>query len=494
MERIKLAGFGRNGFVQDVAEYDAPPESFNEVRNARFNSIGAVAFSGHRSVLSPAPINPLWLRVFPPVDFPRWVYADLQDVYVFDDGHVNISRPGGYNGVINERWQGEVFSGVGIFNNTVDVPQMWAQFNSATALADLANWPANLRTKFLRPFKQYLIAGFLTENGNDHPFRVRWSHPADPGTVPVSWAIDDPAIDAGELELSETDDYIVDGKTLGEFFMVYKQKTGHAMYLTGNQRVFGQRTVLSSKGALTRDCVQNIKGGHFVMGLDDIYVHTGQKGSEESLIEAKLRKWMYNQIDASNFFNCYTVDYRSEKEIWACFPEAGEIYPTLALVWNTVTGGIGVREIQQSPFIWSGPVDERTTDGDIWGGEELVLEPSSLVIAMPTVSGTGTVTPPAPPEVNGTEDQPNQEMDLEWTATTGATTYDLYLLSSAPSSVFGVTPDFGDLTLIASGLTVLTYEHSVGNNDPQQFAVAVVAHTPSGDLTSTVAVLSYFLS
>lgn len=371
MARVKLAGFGRNGFVQDVAEFDAPPESFNEVRNVRFNSIGAVTFSGQRSVLAPAPIDPLWLRVFPPVDFPRWVYANQEKVFVFDDGHIDISRPGGYSGVVNERWQGEIFNGVGIFNNTIDVPQRWSNFSSATPLENLPNWPANLRTKFLRPFKVFLMAGFLTENGNDHPFRVRWSHPADPGTIPASWEVGNPAFDSGEIELSETDDYIVDGRTLGDYFMVYKQKTAHAMYLTGNQRVFGQRTIVSGKGALTRDCVQDIKGGHFAAGIDDIYVHTGQKGSEESVIEASLRKWIYNQIDASNFFNCYTVDYRSENEIWFCFPEAGETYPTLAFVWNKITGGRGVRDIQRSPFIWSGPVDERTADGDIWGDDPL---------------------------------------------------------------------------------------------------------------------------
>ncbi len=391
MERLKLAGFGRNGAVLDIAEYDAVPESFNEVRNVRFNSTGAVSFPGHKSVLSPAPITPLWLRVFPPVDFPRWVYADLSKVYVFDDGHIDISRPGGYAGTLNERWQGEVFNGVGIFNNTVDVPQMWTSFSSSTQLQDLTNWPANLRSKFLRPFKNYLIAGFLTEDGNDHPFRVRWSHPADPGTVPLSWAVNDPAVDSGEFELAETTDYIVDGKTLGEAFMVYKQKNAHLMYLTGGQSIFGQRTVIFGRGALTRDCVQDIPGGHFVAGLDDIYVHTGQKGSEQSVVEAKVRKWIYNQIDASNFFNCYTVDYTSEKEIWFCFPEAGETYPTIAMIWNKVTGGIGFRDLQRSPFIWAGPVDERTQDGDIWDQINPIAGPGSLTSSLPTIIGAGTV-------------------------------------------------------------------------------------------------------
>lgn len=392
MERVKLAGFGRNGFIQDVAEYDAPPESFNEVRNARFNSIGAIAFSGHRSVLSPAPITPTWLRVFPPVDHPLWVYADNNRVYAFDDGHVEITRLSGpYSGISSERWQGEVLSGVGLFNNTVDVPQMWTQFSAGTKLQDLSNWPANLRCKFLRPFKYYAIAGFLTESGNDHPFRVRWSHPADPGAVPSSWVVNNPAFDSGEFEISETDDYIVDGMTLGEAFFVYKQKSVYMMYLTGDQKIFGQRLIIPSKGALTRDCVRPIPGGHFVAGFDDIYVHSGQKGSEQSVVEAKLRNWIYNQIDASNFFNCFLVKYERQNEIWFCFPEAGETYATIAVIFNTLTGGIGIRDLQQSPFIWPGPVDDRTDDGDIWGGEDNTAV-GALVITHATLAGAGAVS------------------------------------------------------------------------------------------------------
>ena len=381
MNRLKLAGFGRDGFIQDVAEYDAPPESFNEVRNARFNSIGAVAFSGHRSVLSPAPIFPTWLRVFPPVDHPLWVYADANRVYAFDDGHIDITRLSGpYSGTANERWQGEILQGIGLFNNTIDVPQMWTQFSASTPLQDLANWPANLRTKFLRPFKNYAIAGYLTESGNEHPFRVRWSHPADPGVVPPSWAVNDPSVDSGEFEISETDDYVVDGMTLGESFMVYKQKSAYLMYLTGNQFIFGQRLVIPGRGALTRDCIRPIPGGHFVAGLDDLYIHSGQKGSEKSVVEAKLRNWIFNQIDASNFFNCYCVEYKRQNEIWFCFPEAGEIYATLAVIYNTLTGGLGIRDLQNSPYIYPGPVDDRTDDGDIWGDdeEEVPEEPDFL--------------------------------------------------------------------------------------------------------------------
>lgn len=413
MERVKLAGFGRNGFIQDVAEYDAPPESFSEVRNARFNSIGAVAFSGHKSVLSPAPINPLWLRVFPPVDRPLWVYANQSRVYAFDDGHIDITRLSGpYAGLASERWQGEVLNGVGIFNNTVDIPQMWTSFSASVPLQDLTNWPTTLRCKFLRPHKYYLIAGYLIDSGNERPFRVRWSHPADPGTVPASWAINDPTVDSGEFDIAETDDYVVDGWTLGEAFMVYKQKNAYLMYPTGDQKIFGQRLVIPGRGALTRDCIRPIPGGHFVAGLDDLYVHSGQKGSEQSVVEAKLRNWIFNQIDASNFFNCFCVEYKRLNEIWFCFPEAGETYATIAVVFNTLTGGIGVRDLQASPFIWPGPVDERTDDGDVWDPATAIDSVGALLAPASRIQGTafkntnfgGLIAPKATVSGTGTTD------------------------------------------------------------------------------------------
>jgi hypothetical protein len=366
---IRVAGFQTPGFLIDTAEYASVPEAFNEVKNARFNSVGAVSIGGSKMVLAPASITPLWLKLFPPISNPIWTYGNLDKMYAFQAAHADITRiSGDYNGIAQERWHGEMFNGVGIFNNTQDIPQAWLDFSTSTPLIDLPHWPVNLRAKFVRTFKQFLFAGNLNDNGIEQPFRLRWSHPADPGTVPASWALNDPTKDSGQFDIAETDDSLVDALGLGEYFIVYKQKSAYVVQYIGGTDVFGYRQLHATRGILCRDCVQPIPQGHFVAGIDDIYAHSGQRGTDVSLVDSQLRKWIFNQIGSENFFNCYTVKYVKENEIWFCFPEAGETYPTLAAIWNTVTKGWGVRDIPGSPFIYPGPAPVIEAD-QIWGDD-----------------------------------------------------------------------------------------------------------------------------
>jgi hypothetical protein len=381
MTRLTVSKFGTPGFIQDVAEYAIAPQAFNEVRNARFNSSGAQTFGGEVEVMSQAPISPLWLKAFPPLDSPIWLHADQQRVYAFDGNHNEITRLSGlYSGDIKERWHGEVLNEIGILNNTVDVPQMWTDFDASQRLVDLANWPANLRSKFLRPWKNFLFAGNLTEvggpNAGARPFSVRWSDAAPAGEVPGSWNDADPTTLCGEVDIAATDDYLVDAKEFGRRMIVYKAKTAWAFdYIWPNNDVFAFDKILS-KGLLTRDCVQDFPKGHFCVGLDDIYVHTGTENSDVSLVEARLRDWIFNQIDSSNFNYCYTYQQPRRSEIAFAFPEAGETYPTLALVWNWVTNGIGVRDLHRSPFIHPGAILV-SVDDDIWGSD--IVETFNLI-------------------------------------------------------------------------------------------------------------------
>lgn len=373
MTRLTVSKFGSPGFVRDSAEYAIAPQAFNEVRNVRFNSSSAETFGGETEVMSQAPINPLWLRAFPPLDTPIWLHADTQRVYAYDGVHNEITRLSGiYSGSANERWHAEVLNSIAVLNNTIDVPQMWTDFDASQRLQDLSNWPATLRAKFLRPWKNFLFAGHLTETGGPNagirPFSIRWSDPAPAGTVPSSWDISDPTKLAGEVDVAETDDYLIDGKEGGTRFIAYKQKTAYAFtYIYPNPDVFAFDKILD-RGVLWRDCVQDFPRGHFVVGLDDIYVHTLTKNSDESIVEAKLRNWIFNQIDSSNYFNCYTYKQPRRNEIAFAFPEAGETLPTLALVWNWVTNGIGVRDLHKSPYIHPGAI-LISVDEDIWGDD-----------------------------------------------------------------------------------------------------------------------------
>lgn len=392
MTRVTIAGFGRPGLIRDLAGHDLTPEAWNEVRNARFGPYGARAFGGDGLVLDTAVVPPYWLKAFPPITSPLWVYAGLEKVYAYDgSSHTDITRlAGDYSAAVQERWQGEVFNGLGIFNNTFDVPQLWSEFDASTPLVDLTNWPATLRCKVLRPHGFFLIALYTIESSVDRPYRIRWSHPAAPGTVPASWALNDPTVDSGEFDEAESPDYIVDGLSLGQLFIVYKQKSTYAMQFVGRPNIFAKWPILPTRGLLTRDCVTAIPQGHFAVSTDDIYVHTGQRESDKSIVEATLRDWVFRQIDTANFFNCYVVNYERRGEVWFCFPESGETFPTLALVWNRITGGVGVRDLFGSPYIYPGPVE--TTVSMTWDGSGAGIGATGAVeTAKVVLAGIGDV-------------------------------------------------------------------------------------------------------
>jgi hypothetical protein len=368
MPRVKIGGFSKPGLVADKPGYDLSPDAFTEVRNARMNFRGAEAFIGERLITSAVGTVPRWVKAFPPITSPLWLYAGLDKVVAWDGVlHTDLTRiTGPYNAIASERWQGEILNGVGFFNNTIDVPQMWLAFNTGTKLADLTFWPADVRCKALRPFKYFLFAIYTIEGGSDRPYRFRWSHSANPGTIPASWALADPTKDSGEFDIAETDDYLVDGLALGENFIVYKQRNVHLVQYVGRPNIFAQWRIIPGRGLLARDCMHSFPGGHFVAGIDDIYVHSGQRGSEQSLLEGALRRRIFAQIDSTNYFNCYVVNYEILGESWFCFPEQGATYPTQALVWNRFTGGVGLRDLDNCPFIFSGTLPPVGDDNGTW--------------------------------------------------------------------------------------------------------------------------------
>lgn len=132
------------------------------------------------------------------------------------------------------QWTGTSLSGIPILNvgDTSKYPMTW-DLNTANKFVDLANWPANQYCKSLRAFKNYLVALHVKKGATIYPFMVKWSSPADPGAVPATWDASDATNDAGETDLAEGGDVIVDGLQLRDCFMIYKESSCWRMDFTG---------------------------------------------------------------------------------------------------------------------------------------------------------------------------------------------------------------------------------------------------------------------
>jgi len=364
-----IKDLGKIGIVSDLDPTQLPPNAFSDGENVRFTPKGVERAYGYGAVLSPGRVSPTWLQVFPPIETPLWVYGNSSRLFALDGVlHQEITREAGnYSGDDAERWQMSLLSGIPIFNIPTDTPQMWPFMSISEKLQDLLYWPTSWRCRFLKSYKNLLIAGNMIQGGFSYPYRLNWSHPAEPGSIPTAWDPTDPTKDTGERDLGDTTDVIVDGLEMGDLFIVYREESTYALQYIGAPSFFASWRLLNDgEGILWKDCVAAFPGGHAVLTRHDIIVHTGQRGSSVSILEQRRKKWLFSRLSGRNYRNSFVFANHADKEIWFCIPEDDAQYATRALIWNWSSGGIGDMVLPGTPFIAAG-IKTSTDGGEAWG-------------------------------------------------------------------------------------------------------------------------------
>lgn len=336
MAIVPIDNVGLVGLSSDKPVRELTPEAWSNVLNVRFRNRLAERSHGEEQVFGTPGVAPHFAIPLRISGANNWVYADGTAIYKTDGStHTDITRLAGpYTAGTYPRWTGCVLGGVLLMNNHggSDYPQYYN--GVAGKMADLTNWPVNTYAKVLRSFKQFAVALDITDASGNIPYRILWSHPADPGTVPSSWNIADATKDAGDIPASETEDILVDGRTLGEAFYVYKERSVWIMQYIGGQQIMSLNKRFDTFGALSTDCVESIPEGHFVVARGDVIVHDG--ASYRSIISGKNRDRLFNNM--SNEYSDYTkaVVNKEYKEVWIFYVEEGsaEPYANKALIWN----------------------------------------------------------------------------------------------------------------------------------------------------------------
>ncbi|MDO6575225.1 hypothetical protein, partial [Staphylococcus pasteuri_A] len=66
----------------------------------------------------------------------------------------------------------------------------------------------------------------------------------------MSWDETDVTIDAGEVDVAETPDYLVDALQLGDTLILYKQRSAYVMRLIGQPYIFQVQKLPGDAGML----------------------------------------------------------------------------------------------------------------------------------------------------------------------------------------------------------------------------------------------------
>lgn len=277
-----------------------------------------------------------------------------------------IGPPGSYQnftGAQDDRWTGGVLGGVLVMNNGVNLPQYWD--GSAAKLRNLTGWNANWTCQSITPFKNYLVALNLTKSGTNYPHMVKWSHAAVPGAIPASWDETDTTKDAGEQDLAETPDLLVDAVPLGDVLAIYKERSCYEMRFVGQPFIFQFRRMPGEYGMLTRGCGVNTPLGNVVLAAGDVILNTGQ--GMVSIADGVIRKYIFDNINSTNYKRAFVTSNPQRNEVLVCFPFDGSTNCNKAAVWNWQTKVWGLRELDNVTYGATGQID--VTSSTTWAGD-----------------------------------------------------------------------------------------------------------------------------
>lgn len=389
---VTIPASGQYGYLADAAAQELPPNAWSYARNMRFRDGYAERMAGASPVLTTPLITPYWITSYRNGNAKFWVYTGAAGAYV-DDGATQTALGTPFTGSADDRFTGGSASGVLVVNNGVNVPQFWGG-DTGTPFANLTAWDTNWRAASIRPFKNFLVAVDITKTATRYANMVKWSSAAVPGALPASWDESDPTVEAGEVDLAETTDFLIDQLVMGDINVVYKERSMYGMQFVGGTSVFRFWRLPGDAGMLARGCVANTPAGHVVLTSGDLVTHSGQ--GPKSIISGRMRKWLFSNLDTANYQRAFLCVNQLANEVWTCFPEPGASACTLALAWNWKDDTIGVRELSNVTFGASGPVvsagnttwasDTETWSDDAtsWGNDGYAATESRLLLTQTT--------------------------------------------------------------------------------------------------------------
>ena len=209
-------------------------------------------------------------------------------------------------------------------NTAASNNRRWAQITDDTArLLPLPGWEAftpvetdptangtiTSGCRVIRGVGNRLIAGSIRYYRNNLdgsrelegrlPGTVRISDIAPAGSVPDTWGFGRNSRGAeslaDELEISNSSE-IVDIQPLQGQAIVYTTNSIHSLSFDAGGNA-SQRTVADGFGALLTGAVLEFDGKHFVIGSDDLYIFGGHPGSIQSVADAKVREFFFNDLN-----------------------------------------------------------------------------------------------------------------------------------------------------------------------------------------------------
>ena len=364
------------GIVNDIDPSEVGPNFWTDGNNVHFRDGFAVRTTGETAVYDDLQDDIRHIRNLQAGGVNYWLYFGIDSVYVVETtNHTDISPSLSTISALNQ-WTSGILNGVPFGNNGVDTPQYWG-LDTGTAMAELSNWPSGASCYSMIAHRYNLFALGWFDGSGDYPMDIHWSNSAEPGTIPTAWTAA-ATNDAGSISLSATPGAIVHGAPLRGSLIVYKQHSAYSVDYIGGQYVYDARKLFITVGMLNRNCAAEVNGMHYLLADGDVVVTDGN--TAQSVVDKRMRNWLFNQLDQSNFEGAFVVPYRQQNEVWVCFPSSGNTACDLALVIDTTEGRtLGIRELPSVYHAAVGVIDD-TADSQVIDDQSQIIDTDHSLI------------------------------------------------------------------------------------------------------------------
>lgn len=377
MSKVSVPACGSIGVINDIGAAELPLAAWTDASNIRFLDGAAYQFLGHGAVYNDPAYAPQFVLPMYVAGARYWLYATATKQFAVSNAtgstvHTDISHATPRAGVVN-KWTATVLGGIPILNagDADTVPMYWDQ-DLTHKFLDLPAWPANTYCKVIRSFKNMLIALNVTKGAVNYPFMVKWSSLAVPGSLPATWNEADATEDAGEFDLAEGQDPIIDALGMKEALIVYKESSTYAIDYVGGAFILRPRKVFGMSGLLNKNCAVDVDSFHFAVTGSDIVIHDGYAAT--SILDKRARRYFFQNIDVANrgLVFCFLNPFLNE--IYVAYPSIGATSCNTALVYNFVDKTVTFRTLPNVTHADFGPVDSSlggnwSQDSDAWDSD-----------------------------------------------------------------------------------------------------------------------------
>lgn len=205
--------------------------------------------------------------------------------------------------------------------------------------------PVLVTAGVIRSFGDFIVAGNLVERDETSPSTIirslpgviRTSDVAAPGAMPNNWNPYASGVStADEFIISETAPVKDMVEMLGNFY-IYTSSSISVLRRTQNPSIpITITAVTDSYGCQNTDSVIEFEGKHLVVGSRDVYIFAGNPAGMQSVANDRVRRYLFNNLNASNSDKLFVIDYKQREEIWICYPSNQSSDGTCdeALIWS----------------------------------------------------------------------------------------------------------------------------------------------------------------